>query len=87
MPFSEFFRRLVTVLALVLLVWGMWVARGTLLIGFAAALLAVALSIPARRLQRLGLRRGWAVAVSVLGALILLAVVVDIWRKRRLGEL
>lgn len=86
MPFSEFFRRLVTVLALVLLVWGMWVARGTLLIGFAAALLAVALSIPARRLQRLGLRRGWAVAVSVLGALILLAALLILVLPRLINE-
>lgn len=86
MPFSEFFRRLVTVLALVLLVWGMWVARGTLLIGFAAALLAVALSVPARRLQRLGLRRGWAVAVSVLGALILLAALLILVLPRLINE-
>lgn len=86
MPFSEFFRRLVTVLALVLVVWGMWVARGTLLIGFAAALLAVALSIPARRLQRLGLRRGWAVAVSVLGALILLAALLILVLPRLINE-
>lgn len=86
MPFSEFFRRLVTVLALVLLVWGMWVARGTLLIGFAAALLAVALSTPARRLQRLGLRRGWAVAVSVLGALILLAALLILVLPRLINE-
>lgn len=86
MPFSEFFRRLVTVLALVLVVWGMWVARGTLLIGFAAALLAVALSTPARRLQRLGLRRGWAVAVSVLGALILLAALLILVLPRLINE-
>lgn len=86
MPFSEFFRRLVTVLALVLVVWGMWVARGTLLIGFAAALLAVALSVPARRLQRLGLRRGWAVAVSVLGALILLAALLILVLPRLINE-
>ncbi len=75
MPFSEFFKRLIAVVVVVLIVWGMWAARSTLLMGFAAALLAVALSMPTRRLQKWGWRRSWAIATSVVAMLLLVAVV------------
>ncbi|MCB0064139.1 MAG: AI-2E family transporter, partial [Caldilineaceae bacterium] len=44
-----------------------WHARGTLLLGFAAALIAVGISIPANGLIQLGLRRGWAIALAAIG--------------------
>jgi len=66
MTFSEFFKRFLAVLAVVLLCLGIWTARSTLIFGFAAALIAVALSIPAGWLQRRGLRRGWAIAVATV---------------------
>ncbi len=66
MTFNEFFKRFLAVLAVVLLCLGIWTARSTLIFGFAAALIAVALSIPAGWLQRRGLRRGWAIAVATV---------------------
>jgi predicted PurR-regulated permease PerM len=53
-------------LAVLLLCLGIWTARSTLIFGFAAALIAVALSIPTGWLQRRGLRRGWAIAVATI---------------------
>ena len=66
MTFNEFFKRFLAVLAVLLLCLGIWTARSTLIFGFAAALIAVALSIPAGWLQRRGLRRGWAIAVATV---------------------
>ena len=66
MTFNEFFKRFLAVLAVLLLCLGIWTARSTLIFGFAAALIAVALSIPAGWLQRRGLRRGWAIAVATI---------------------
>ena len=67
MTFNEFFKRFLAVLVVLLLCAGFWAARSTLLLGFAAALIAVGLSIPASWLQRNGLRRGWAIAVATVG--------------------
>jgi predicted PurR-regulated permease PerM len=66
MTFNEFFKRFLAALAVLLLCLGIWTARSTLIFGFAAALIAVALSIPAGWLQRRGLRRGWAIAVATI---------------------
>lgn len=67
MTFTQFFKRFLAILLVLLLCLGFWAARTTLLLGFAAALLAVGLSIPTRWLQRRGLRRGWAIAVATIG--------------------
>lgn len=76
MSFSEFFKRFATVLGILLIIAGLWAARATLLMGFAAAVLAIAISIPARRLQRRGWRRPLALAAASAGAvLIVLALI------------
>jgi predicted PurR-regulated permease PerM len=83
MSFTEFFKRFLTVL-LVLLVWaGIWAARSTILMGFAAALIAVGISIPAGWLQRIGWQRKWALAAAVIGMLLLLLVLI-LWLVPRL---
>jgi predicted PurR-regulated permease PerM len=67
MTFREFAKRFLFILVVLLLMFGAWQARGTLLLGFAAALLAVGISIPANGLIKFGLRRGWAIAVATVG--------------------
>ncbi|MEZ4615068.1 MAG: AI-2E family transporter [Caldilineaceae bacterium] len=67
MTFREFTKRFFFVIVVLLLMVGAWQARGTLLLGFAAALIAVGISIPANGLSRLGLRRGWAIAMATIG--------------------
>ncbi|HRW09180.1 MAG TPA: AI-2E family transporter [Caldilineaceae bacterium] len=67
MSFREFTKRFLFVVVVLLLMVGAWQARGTLLLGFAAALIAVGISIPANGLSRLGLRRGWSIAVAAIG--------------------
>ncbi len=70
MSFSDFLKRFLTIVLVVCLAIGMWSARAILLLGFAAAVIAVGISIPANWLQRQGLRRGWAMAVAIIGVLI-----------------
>lgn len=84
MSFSEFFKRFLVVLVVLLLWGGIWAARSTLLMGFAAALIAVGISIPAGWLQRRrGMRRGWALVVAIV-IFILLILVLLIWLVPRL---
>jgi predicted PurR-regulated permease PerM len=56
-----FARVTVTVVAVLALITAAWSVRNILLLVLVAAVLAVGLDPPVRRLQRLGLRRGWAV--------------------------
>lgn len=71
LSFSEFVKRIVVFFLILLLVSGIWAARSTLLLGFAAATIAVGISIPADWLQQRGMKRGWAIALSTAGMLIL----------------
>lgn len=70
MSFAEFCKRAFLLLVVLLLVIGFWVARSTLLLGFAAAVIAVGISIPASWLRRQKARRGWAIAIATLGVLL-----------------
>jgi predicted PurR-regulated permease PerM len=72
MSFNDFFRRFLIVLLVLLLLAGIWAARATLMLGFAAAIVAVGISIPAGWLQRRGMRRGWALALAIAGFILLL---------------
>jgi predicted PurR-regulated permease PerM len=83
MPFHEFFKRFLAIFCVLLLWAGIWAARSTLLMGFAAALIAVGINIPARWLQRRGWRRGWALLVSITGVLLSLLVLI-LWLVPRL---
>ncbi len=80
MSFSEFLKRFLAVLFILLLWAGAWAGRSTLLMGFAAAVIAVGISIPVGWLVRRGWQRGWAITVSSmavgLGATLLLLFVV-----------
>lgn len=67
MDFREFLKRFAVVTVLILLLWGAWQARSILLLGFAAALIAVGVSIPTNWLVSMGLRRGWSIAVATAG--------------------
>ncbi len=87
MTFVEFFKRFLTVLIVLLLVVMVWAASTTLLLGFAAVLLAVAITIPTRWLQRWGMRRGWAMVISVLLATIAAALLALLVLPRLVAEL
>ncbi|MCA9933291.1 MAG: AI-2E family transporter [Ardenticatenaceae bacterium] len=76
MNYREFFRRLILILVLAVALYGMWYLRQTLLLGFTAVILSVAMSIPANTLQtRWHWPRRWALLVAILGAVLLLLLV------------
>ena len=87
MTLSEFFKRFLLILLALLLCAGIWAARSTLLLGFAAAVMAVGVSIPVGWLQRRGWRRGWAVVASLLGVSIIAVLVVLLVLPRVVVEL
>lgn len=77
MSYRDFFRRAILVSILVVALFGLWYLRQTLLLGFAAVVISVAMSIPANFLQsRLGWPRRWALLVAVLSALLILILVI-----------
>ncbi|NJN84700.1 MAG: AI-2E family transporter [Caldilineaceae bacterium] len=86
MTFGEFFKRVLAVFAVLLLVSAVWAARSTLLLGFAAALIAVSLSILSGWLQRRGFSHGWAVICSVVIASLMGIALLLLMLPRLLGD-
>lgn len=77
MSYRDFFRRTILVSVLVVALFGLWYLRQTLLLGFAALVLSVAMSIPANFLQtRLHWPRRLALLVAILTALLILILVI-----------
>ncbi len=77
MSYREFIRRFLLVVAVAIALFGVWHLRQTLLLGFAAVVLAVAMSIPSNFLQvRLGWPRRWALVVAILSALLILILII-----------
>jgi predicted PurR-regulated permease PerM len=86
LSFSEFLKRFLVVFVVLLLWAGLWAARTTILLGVAAAIIAVGINIPVGRLQRSGWRRGWALT-TVIVAFVLILLVLLLWLIPRLfGE-
>lgn len=77
MSYTEFSRRAIFIISFVLVLVGVWYLRQTLLLGFAAVVLAVAMSIPSNFLQvRLGWPRRWSLIVAILSALLILILII-----------
>lgn len=67
MAYREYLKRLLTAVFLIILLIGLWYLRSILMLGFSAAMLAVALSVPSGWLQQRGLPRSLANIISVVG--------------------
>ncbi|MCB0123541.1 MAG: AI-2E family transporter [Caldilineaceae bacterium] len=76
--YHEFVKRLLTTALVVVLLMGAWYLRSILLLGFLAAIVAIAIHIPAHRLERWGWPHGLAVTFSTL-MLTLVAVLLNLW--------
>ena len=59
----------VTIAAVTGILWASWQVRTVLVLVLVAAVLAVGLEPPVRRLERWGIRRGWAVFLIFLGVI------------------
>jgi predicted PurR-regulated permease PerM len=71
---SHYAKVTLTVVAVLVAVAAAWAVRSTLLLVLVAAVLAVGLDPPVRRLQRLRISRGWAVTLIFLATVGFLAI-------------
>lgn len=76
--YREFVKRLLTTALVVVLLIGGWYLRSILLLGFLAAVVAIAIHIPAHRLERWGWPHGLSVTLSTV-VLTLAAVLLNLW--------
>ncbi|MCB0064035.1 MAG: AI-2E family transporter [Caldilineaceae bacterium] len=76
--YSTFVKRLLTTVLVVVLIIGTWYLRSILLLGFLAAIVAIAIHIPAHRLERWGVPHALAVTLATT-ALTLLAILLNLW--------
>ena len=78
-PMGHYARVTLTIVAVLVLLAAAWAVRATLMLVLVAAVLAVGLDPPVRRLQRLHISRGWAVVlifVATVGFMVLFAMLV-----------
>ena len=85
MTFQVFFRRTMLLVAVALALAAFWFLRDTLMLAFAAAIIAVGVTIPAVRLQRRGAPRGVATTLSAL-LIVIVVVVLLLWSLPSLVE-
>lgn len=78
MTAQAFLKRVLIVVAVILSLLALWLLRNTLLLAFLGIVIAVGISIPARWLQKLGIGRGWANALSTV-AIGLAFLVLMLW--------
>lgn len=76
--YGAFVKRLFTTVLVVVLVIGAWYLRSIFLLGFLAVIVAIAIHIPAHRLERWGVPHGLAVTLS-MAALIVLTILLNLW--------
>lgn len=80
MSYIEFTRRTLTavliVAAVVVGLIALWTLRSILLIGFTCWVLSVALSIPIAKLEHRGMQRGYAILITLIGAVLTFILVV-----------
>lgn len=73
-PMSHYAKVTFTVVAVLVAIAAAWAVRSTLLLVLVAAVLAVGLDPPVRRLQRMHISRGWAVTLIFLATVAFLVV-------------
>lgn len=78
MSYRDFLQRFLTAVFIIILLIGLWYVRSILILGFAAVLVAVAVSVPSRWLQKRGWRTVWATITSAIG-LSIIAFLLGLW--------
>lgn len=77
MSYGEFLKRVLTVTLLIVILLGAWHLRTIVLMGFLATIISVSMSIPVQRLQQhFGLSRGVSIAITVIGLLMILGLLI-----------
>lgn len=77
MSYQEFVKRVLTVVFIIVVLLGLWHLRNIVLMGFLATIVSVSLSIPVQRLRRhFNLSRGLAIALTVIGLILALGLLV-----------
>jgi predicted PurR-regulated permease PerM len=83
---GDFTLRIVVILLLVVTALAAWRLRDALMLTFLAAIVAIALHVPVRRLERIGFSRGASVLVTFAGliavAVLLIALIVPVFVKQ-----
>ena len=65
MSYDEFVKRTLTIFVLVIFALIVWQLRGVLMLAILAIIIAVSLTIPVNRLQRFGIRRPFAIFITL----------------------
>jgi predicted PurR-regulated permease PerM len=76
MSYQEFIKRVITIFALAIFCVAAWELRNILMGTFLSLIIALSLSIPVERLQKLGLGRGAAIAITLVATIAVITLFV-----------
>ena len=82
---KSFNRKLVTILLTAAALWSVWYLHEVILLVFSAVIIAIGISIPARKMQAKGISRNISISLSVL-AIALLFLALTLWLLPLLGR-
>lgn len=74
MTYGEFVKRTATVFGMGVAILAFWYLRDILMIAFLSSIIAISLSIPVDKLQQYGVRRGFAIAITIIGVVTAIAL-------------
>lgn len=74
MTYTEFVKRVVTIFAIAILCVVLWRVRQILMLAFLSSIIAISLTIPVGRLQKLGLRRTPSILLTLAAALVVIVL-------------
>jgi len=74
MSLSEYFKRVLATVLIVVLLWTLWTTRSILILAFAAVVIAIAIAQPMLFLQRKGLNRPLSATLAILFSVAVLTV-------------
>lgn len=85
MTFGEYFKRVLTTILLIILLYALWSTRSILILAFASVVIAIAISQPMLFLQKKGMKRGPAVALAILFSFTIITLL-SLWIIPTLGK-
>ncbi|MEI6891243.1 MAG: AI-2E family transporter [Pontiella sp.] len=85
MTFSDYLKRILATVLLLIFLYALWSTRSILVLAFAAVVIAIAIAQPMHFLQRRGMKRGLAATLSILFSFMLVTLL-SLWVVPTLGK-
>lgn len=85
MTVSDYLKRVLATILLLVLLWAVWSARSVLVLAFASIVIAIAIAQPMLMLQKRGMKRGPALTLAIIFSFVVITLL-SLWIIPALGK-